>query len=505
MKAIFTAAQQRAHDQGIQQAEGITSLTLMERAAFRLYKSMLPDLRRIQPKQITVLVGPGNNGGDGLALARCLSAHAMVQVLRLKSAQYSPENLAQAKALLPLSHRVQLNEFQVDNPAEFQSFSSTDLWIDALFGNGLSRPLQADFAPFFAWIACIGKPVWAIDSPSGLPNRPEDIALENPVLSAQKTYCIDRPAFSMLFPESASFLGAVQVVPLSHFESNFPEAKLGCWIESADVQRRLPKRQIQAHKGNQGWLALIGGTEGGEGALCLSSGAALNMGVGKILALAQSSARAPLLSRHPEVQFQDMVQPHTVLPEKITALALGPGGGRATAFQHWLQFAMEFQFIPRVFDADALNIFAENGLVRPFQGQVVLTPHPAEFDRLFGTSERSEHRWQKALEAAQKWNCHIVLKNHITWVFTPKNQSFALNFGTPALAKGGSGDTLTGMLGALLARGVQTTDACLLAVALHGRAARLMELQRGIDSVNPSELPDWLGLAYRSFERGEDV
>jgi NAD(P)H-hydrate epimerase len=98
-----------------------------------------------------------------------------------------------------------------------------------------------------------------------------------------------------------------------------------------------------------------------------------------------------------------------------------------------------------------------------------------------------------------------VLKNHITWVFTPKNQSFALNFGTPALAKGGSGDTLTGMLGALLARGVQTTDACLLAVALHGRAARLMELQRGIDSVNPSELPDLLGLAYRSFERGEDL
>jgi NAD(P)H-hydrate epimerase len=503
MKAIFTPSQQRAHDLCIQQAEGISALSLMERAAFRLYKTMLPEIQRIQPKHIAVLVGPGNNGGDGLALARYLSAHSMVQVLRLKSAQYSPENLEQAQALIPLSHRIYLTEFQPDRPAEFQSFLTTDLWIDALFGNGLSRQLHVDFAPFFAWILSIGKPVWAIDSPSGLPSRPEEFGLENPVLPAQKTYCIDRPTFSMLFPESAPFLGQWQVVPLSHFESKDPDAKLGCWVESADVQRRLPKRRIQAHKGNQGWLALIGGGEGGEGALCLSSGAALNMGAGKILALGQSSARAPLLSRHPEVQFQDMAVLGMVLPEKISALAMGPGAGKAEAFINWLKFALEFPSIPRVFDADALNAMAENRLVQPFQGQVVLTPHPGEFDRLFGTSERSEQRWQKALEAAQKWNCHIVLKNHITWVFTPEGQAFALNFGTPALAKGGSGDSLTGMLGALLARGLQTTNACLLAVALHGRAARLMEMQRGTDSVNPSELPDYLGLAYRTFEQGE--
>ena len=242
MKAIFTPSQQRAHDLCIQQAEGISALSLMERAAFRLYKTMLPEIQCIQPKHIAVLVGPGNNGGDGLALARYLSAHSMVQVLRLNSAQYSPENMEQAQALIPLSHRIHLTDFQLDRPDEFQSFLTTDLWIDALFGNGLSRPLHVDFSPFFAWILSMGKPVWAIDSPSGLPSRPEEFGLENPVLPAQNTYCIDRPAFSMLFPESAPFLGQWQVVPLSHFESKDPDAKLGCWVESADVQRRLPKR-----------------------------------------------------------------------------------------------------------------------------------------------------------------------------------------------------------------------------------------------------------------------
>lgn len=505
MKAIFTSLQQRAHDERIQQAEGISSLSLMERAAFRLYKALLPEIQCIQPRQITVLAGPGNNGGDGLALARYISVHCRVHVLRFKSMHYTPENQEQSSALLPLNHQISVSEFQPDSPPDSRPFSNTDVWIDALFGNGLSRPLHADFAGFFAWILSMQKPVWAIDCPSGLPNRPEDFSLEHPILPAQKTYCIDRPSFSLLFPESAPFAGLWKVVPLSHVEDKFPNAKLGYWVESTDVQQRLPKRLIHAHKGNQGWLALIGGAEGGEGALCLSSGAALNMGVGKILAMAQSSARTPLLSQHPEVQFQDLAQSPMVLPQKITALALGPGAGRAEIFKNWLNVALEIKTIPRVFDADALNVLAAHGLDKPFLGQVVLTPHPAEFDRLFGNSERSEHRWQKALEAAQKWNCHIVLKNHITWIFTPEGQSFALNFGTPALAKGGAGDSLTGMLGALLARGVQTTDACLLAVALHGRAARLMEVQRGTDSVNPSELPDWLGFAYRSFERGENV
>lgn len=506
MKTILTAREQRLHDADIQQAEGISSLSLMERAAFRIYKAMLPKLRRLAPLRISVLVGPGNNGGDGLALARYLSAHAPIQVLRWHSSSYSPDHLQQWSALQALRPRISVFDYRPEAEHELKELPSCGLWIDALFGHGLTRPLGPEYKTLFDRILSQNVPVWAIDLPSGLPADPLLFPYTEPILKASHTFSIDRPAFSMLFPEAAPFLGTCQQIPLSDLKPG-TASNLGCWLESEDIRKRIPQRQSFVHKGNQGWLLALGGGSGGEGALTLCSAAALSVGAGKVLALGATSAAAPLLSRCPEAQFLEWSSIGFELPAKATALALGPGAGRAEAVRRWLDYARQRSDLPRVLDADALNMLAESRPEIPFEGTVVLTPHPAELDRLAGDSSSSVQRWEKARKLATDWNCYVVLKNHITWVCSPDGRAFALDFGTPALAKGGSGDALTGLIAGLLAQRLPALDACVLGVALHGRAARLMEAERGTEAVSPAELPQYMGLAIRSFVQrtGDDL
>lgn len=458
MRSILSSSTMALADQYTISQLGIPGTTLMERAAAACVQALLP--RCPGDQVLTVLCGPGNNGGDGFSLAR--QWHEAGR--KVTAFFYGlPERLSGEAA----HHWQLLLEAGVPHrilaPPWFELQDTSSWLVDALFGTGLSRPLEGAWAELVAAVNRSGLPILAVDLPSGLDASSGRLPGAHIEASITVTFFAIKLAHAVT-PACLS-CGELQVADIGIRLP--PQLSPAAFLaEMADFQR--PKRPDDGHKGTFGTLHILGGSTGMEGAAFLAAQAALRLGAGKVRILCQD----PNCGRFPacSIMTGPLAAPHNL--EQPQAMVVGPGLGRnPSTLAHLDGFSLEN--LPVVWDADGLSYLANSGR-QPRSAPWLLTPHPGEAAELLGCSAREVQADRlQALEAlASRFPaCYLLLKGHRSLARTPGGVRFVIGSGNAALAKAGTGDVLAGMLGALLAAGVPAEDALVLAPLRHGFAA----------------------------------
>lgn len=503
---LLTSPQIRAWDAYTIEHEPIASIDLMERSATKCIGWLTGHL--LYDADFVVFCGMGNNGGDGLAIARLLARSGKnVSVYILKTADKgSPDFETNRERLKGLTLQVK----EVNNSKDLPAVDEKVVVIDALFGTGLSRPLDELAAELVEYINGLPNTKIAIDIPSGLPAdwMSHNADYKN-IITVDFTLSFQVPKQSFLFPETGKYTGELVILDielakdyLSTIESEYH------WIDFAEARSIKNRRNRFSHKGTYGHALLIGGSLGKAGAVIMASKACMKAGAGLTTAFIPRCAYTPLQTAVPEVMAETIQKDDLldVLPNdtaKYTAIGVGPGMGTQIttrdAFDDFLSAADPAKL---VLDADALNClslnFSERKKIKLPEG-CILTPHPKEFDRMFGESKDSLERLQKQVEAAKKHKVYIVLKGTHTSIAVPTGEVYFNSTGNPGMAKGGSGDVLTGLITSLRAQGYNQKDACILGVYLHGLAADLALENESVESLAAMDIIQYLGKAYMSL------
>ncbi len=496
---VFTTPQIRQLDQYTIEHEPVTSIDLMERAADALFDKLIA-LFPSRERGFCIFAGPGNNGGDALALARKLKENGRsVQVHLISKAPLSTDCEVNKNRLLNL-----YPDLITEHGDEFVAFEmeADTVLIDGLFGSGLSRPLSGIFAEVVDFINDSENIVVAIDIPSGLHGDAYHRMAE-PTVKADYTFSFQFPKLAFFISEHDRFVGSWSVLDIQLHKQGIAEMKTDYhFLEIDDLRVLYKKREKFAHKGSFGHLILLAGSKGMAGASILSAKAALRSGVGLLTVHGPEGNRCILQTISPEViyeadQDQDCIS-QFFHAEKYDAIAIGPGIGTQTVTVEMLQNLLQSLKMPCVLDADALNIIAAKKRMLNFiPPGSILTPHPGEFERLFGTCENSYCMVVRALKMAAHYQIYIVLKGAYTKIITPEGQVFINSSGNPGMATAGSGDVLTGILGALLAQGYSPENAAKLGVYLHGLSADLALATESQESLNAGDIVAGMGKAFK--------
>jgi hydroxyethylthiazole kinase-like uncharacterized protein yjeF len=499
---FFTTSQIRQLDQYTIENEPIASIDLMERAANALYRSINEKFSVLTT--FCIVAGPGNNGGDALALARMLLTNGFqVQVILIHTGSLSPD-CAQNRQRLIDAYPSSLTELTERFIAP--SITEETLIIDGLFGSGLSRPLSGVFAGAVQWINRMNCKVVSIDIPSGLSGE-ENSVNDNPlIVKANLTLSLQFPKLSFFMSENAPFTGNWEIIDIGIHPLAIEKTSGNLfYIEGKESALLLKKRSRFTHKGTYGHALIISGSKGMAGASVLSSKAALRTGAGLVTVYGPEANRIIVQTANPEVIFKsgfsDVYLTQIISMENYSAIAIGPGIGT-----HTETAAMFEEFIhelnkPCVLDADALNIISrQKELLEKLPVNCILTPHPKEFDRLFGESNSSYERYLKANKASEKYNLIIILKGANTLITTPDGNHYFNSTGNSGMATAGSGDVLTGILVSLLAQGYTPKESAILGVYLHGSAGDLALQSQSEESLISGDLISNLGKAFQSLK-----
>ena len=487
---ILSAAQTRALDQATIAGQGITSAQLMERAAQELLFWFYGHYGYGQvPADTLLLCGPGNNGGDGLALARLLhEANYAVRVALLPANNHSADwqhNRQRLPAAVPVA--------EISAEA-LPAISADTVVVDALFGTGLSRPLAGLAAAVVAHLNGAQARVMAVDIPSGLfADAPQPAA--SAVVRARHTVSFGLPKLAFLLPQNAEFVGEWQVEDIDLSPQFIADAATPWhYTNAAAVAGQLPPRPKFSHKGTFGHALLLAGSRGKMGAAVLSAGACLRSGVGLLTAHIPGCGYDIFQISQPEAMCLTDAQAEFIseLPElqPYQAVGIGPGLGRDEASLAVLRQLLEAaakplektgQPLPLVIDADALNLLGSHReLLKLLPKNTILTPHPKEFERLTEPARDDYHRLELLRDFATKYRCLVVLKGAYTCLATPTGELHFNSTGNAGMATGGSGDVLTGVLLALRAHAqLPAFEAVRLGVYAHGRAGDLAAAQTG--------------------------
>jgi NAD(P)H-hydrate epimerase len=512
MIPILTAAQIKEADDYTIANEPISSTDLMERAARACSERIISWLERGpfgygRGSKVIIFCGPGNNGGDGAAIARHLSeaGHKVTLVRTAKDEGTSPDN---REMIRRLKEQDVIIRYLDDTPIE-DMIGRTDVVIDAIFGIGATRPIQGRILELVTSINSSGRPVISIDMPSGL--FTEDNGSNDPkgIIRAFWTLTFEVPKPSLLLAVNIQFTGHVEVVPTG-LDFNYINAlHTDIYIlEEKDVIPLIPIRPRAGHKGVFGHAMLIGGSAGKAGAAVLAVQATLRSGVGLVTVHSPSVCIPVLQESSPEAMSSTGGDGFiTDLPklDPFTAVGIGPGIGEHTDTHLVIKNLIRSGYTKLVMDADALNILSENPTWRSFlPANTILTPHPKEFDRLHGSTAANDHeRLQNARQMAMKHGVIIVLKGTRTAICDPNGKVFFNVNGNVGMARGGSGDALTGLITGLLAQRLSPLQAAILGVYIHGSAGDICARERGMDGMSISEMiaaiPDaWKLLRQRS-------
>ena len=483
--------------------EPVASIDLMERAARALTAAIL---ERYAGREFVVFAGPGNNGGDGLAVARMLNdagCRVCVWLINPKG-KLSPDCAVNLERLQVTGVPI----IQVADAFTMPAIDTDAVIIDALFGSGLDRPVVSGiFADVIRGIDATPNDVVAIDMPSGLLGGENEPALQLIVL-ATLTLTLQFPKLSQLFAENEMFVGELQILDIGLSQRAIDETPSPFFFTCKDDVLPLMKpRAKHAHKGTFGRALLVAGSQGMAGASVLAARAALRSGVG-LLTVHVPSCNNPIVQvAVPEAMtsidsceccFSDAVD-----AERYTAVAVGPGLGQSKESEAALLALIDNCKAPMVLDADALNILARNPkyMQRLPHGSVI-TPHVGEFARLFGATDSSYVRLQAAQAYAMTFGVTIVLKGAHTVVVTQLGTMHFNSTGNPGMATGGCGDVLTGCILSLLAQGYAAPDAARLAVYVHGLAGDIIAGEKGQTALVAGDVVDCLPRAWRSLEEG---
>lgn len=496
---IFTTENIREADQFTIENEPISSVNLMERAA-----SSCVDWISVNCKQHTkfaIFCGNGNNGGDGFAIAKLLYLKGFdVDVFFNKeNPKFSDDALINFKRLKDISG-ISVKDF---SETEKYNFEKTII-IDALFGTGLSRNLEGIYKDLIKNLNLKSNPKISIDIPSGM--FADQLNDGNSVIfKANYTLTFQFWKKTFLHPETGKFAGKIIVLDIKLSQDFIEKTQTDDFVIDDDLILKIFKpRDDFAHKGTYGKSIIVGGSYGKIGAAVLATKSALKSGSGLTFILAPNCGYEILQTTCPEAMFIEGGEKFITQIDEVENAVYGIGSGLGTdedTEKALLKF-LENHTSPLILDADALNIISKNeNSLKLIPKKSIITPHPKEFKRLFGKTENSIERLNLAKTKAKDLGIYIVLKDHHTQVINPEGKVFYNITGNSGLAKGGSGDILTGIITSLLAQKYSQQEAAILGVWLHGKAADLSSEKYSKESMQPTDLIDEIGNVFLDLNK----
>ena len=474
--------------------EPIDSIDLMERAASKVYEWFI---KRCKSKEVSVKIfcGIGNNGGDGLALARMLYATNIIPQVFI--VRYSEKMSRDCEInFARLEEETEVPMYDIFSEDDFPHIFDNDIIIDAIFGFGLNRPIEGFTAELINYLNKTNAIKIAIDLPSGLlvssgqqttVNRQQ--ISSSPILKADYTLTFQFPKLAFMFPEYDPYVGKWEILDINLHKDFIDNAETLNFYATEDVVKPiLRKRAKFSHKGTYGHALLVAGSSGKTGAALLAAEACLRTGVGLLTAHLPKDALLPMQVYLPEAMTSiDESNTHCTKIDDIipyTAIGVGPGIGKNEETVTLLKKIIQEATQPLVLDADALNIIADNPTWLSFlPDNTILTPHPKEFDRLFGLTNNSYERLELQRKMSVVHNIIIVQKGAHTAITFPNGTCFFNSTGNPGMATAGSGDVLTGMILSLLAQRYTPAEAALLGVFMHGKAGDVAAQELGMESM----------------------
>ncbi|WP_214073790.1 NAD(P)H-hydrate dehydratase [Mucilaginibacter sp. dw_454] len=488
MLPLLTAQQIRDADAHTIANEPINSVDLMERAS-KAFVGWFVNRFADRNLKIAVYCGTGNNGGDGLAIARMLYSHKYINVA-IKVARFSEKSTNDFNANLNRITQMglELHELKPDTPFLTEN---ADIIIDALLGSGINKPLSGDYKRLADFINDLHKTVVAVDVPTGFYTDGE-MDKDATVVHADLVITFQQPKVNFLLPESAPHIKCWEVVNIGIDEGFIQSLKSPYqFLEEKDIRSILKPRHRFSNKGTYGHALIIAGQAKTMGAALLSSAGCSYAGAGLTTACIPESGLIALNTYQPEAMA--IIRKESMLPEiewdKFSTIGIGPGLGKGDDALKLFTTVLKNYKKPIVIDADALNILAANPkLWSKVPAGSIVTPHMKEFDRLFGDHDNWWQRLQSAIENAKKYNINIVLKNDYTLVATPEGKVYFNSTSNAAMATGGMGDVLTGIITSLLAQKYTPAEACILGVYIHGKAGDELALPNRMNVIMPGRL-----------------
>ena len=497
---IFPSSSIKKLDAYTIEHEPISSIDLMERAATALTKAIT---QRWTPQTpVIVFAGPGNNGGDALAVARMMAEKEYdVEVYLFNTKGELSADCQTNKEQIAAMKNVKFHEISTQFVPP--TLTAEHLVIDGLFGSGLNKPLSGGFAAVVKYINSSPATVVSIDIPSGLMGEENTFNIKSNIIRADYTYSLQLPKLAFLFAENAEFVGKWELLDIQLSQEAIKQSETNYELtEAEDIRTLIKPRKQFAHKGNFGHALLIAGSKGMAGASILSARACLRSGVGLLTVHAPLCNCTILQTSVPEAMVEsDADESCFAVPtdtDDYQAIAIGPGLGKSEETETALLEQLQHCQTPAVLDADALNILANHrhALTHLPKGSI-LTPHPKELERLVGKCQDSYERLTKACELAKNANVYIILKGAYSAIITPEGKCYFNPTGNPGMATGGSGDVLTGVILALLAQGYDTDAAARIGTYVHGLAGDVAQSKQGTIGLIASDIIDSLPAAWK--------
>ena len=464
---ILSIDKVREADQYTIENEPVSSEDLMERAAGQVFEWLLQHINK--DNKVKIFCGSGNNGGDGLVVARRLTE-------------------------IGVPNRVfMVRDFQ--SVKDFPAIDENDIIVDALFGSGLNRPIEGLAAELIEYLNQQNAIRISIDIASGLfADGPSPMAA---IFRPDFTLTFQMPKLAFMMPENDPYVGQLEVLDIQLHPQYLLEVETNNFLVDREmIKPIIHKKPKYSHKGTYGHALLVAGSEGKTGAAILGAKSCLRTGVGLLSVKLPQSAWTPLQASLPEA----MIHTDDKL-DTFNAIGVGPGLSTSDDAQRMVRHLIQDAHVPLVMDADALNILSENKTWLSFlPPKTILTPHPKEFERMFGKTTNSFERLELQREIAMKYHVIIVLKGANTAVAMPNGTVFFNSTGNPGMATAGSGDVLTGMILSLLAQRYTPEEAAVLGVYLHGLAGDLAASEIGQEALIASDITQYIGNAYTSLK-----
>ena len=464
---IFPSSSIKKLDAYTIEHEPIASIDLMERAAQALTKAITERWDITTP--VTVFAGPGNNGGDALAVARMLAE----KEYKVEAYLFNPKGELSAdcqtnKELVEMMDNVKFSE--VSTQFVPPALTMDHLVVDGLFGSGLNKPL---------------------------------FIVKANIIRAQLTLSLQLPKLAFLFAENSEFVGEWKLLDINLSREAIEETESNyALLEAEEIHALIKPRNTFSHKGNFGHALLIAGSYGMAGASILAARACMRSGVGLLTVHAPIRNNDILQISVPEAIIEsDASDTYFACPtdtDDYQAVGIGPGIGRSEETEAALLEQLSGCQTPLVLDADALNILANHrhALTTLPKGSI-LTPHPKELERMVGKCQNSYERLMKACELARTAKVHIILKGAYSAIITPSGKCYFNSTGNPGMATAGSGDVLTGVVLALLAQGYPAEEAAKIGTYVHGLAGDFARKKQGVISMTAGDIISNLPLAWR--------
>lgn len=501
---IFSAEQLKQIDKDTILNEPIDSIDLMERAAMACVKRLI---KLIHPEdEIIIFCGKGNNGGDGLAITRLLLergflCHAYVINYTNTFSKDAEENYHKLKSV----YSTNVSEINYFTDLKEKITTTNFIIIDALIGTGINKAISGLLKDVVLFINSNFNKVISIDVPSGLFIDKTSIEHDS-IICSTLTLTFQFPKLAFLLPENQKYVPEFEILTIGLNEEAINNHSSNYYyVTKQDISFLLKSRPKFSHKGNYGHALLMAGSKGKSGAAIISAKACLRSGAGLLTVHSNKNTVNSLINHLPEAMSifdsnADFIS-EVNNPEKYTAIGFGPGVGTENETQIALKKILQYYTGKLIIDADGLNILSDNKTWLDFlPPETILTPHPKEFERLTEQHENDVEKLKSLKNFSLKYACIVILKGAHSAIAFPDGNVYFNSSGNPSLAKGGSGDALTGIILGLLSRGYSAPQAALIGTFIHGYAADIYVKKKSMESALINDIVELLPKAFKKLE-----